>query len=359
MKKFVAFISFVIILFLCYLYFVNKPKNYEVEYSVKDYKVVEKFDKEKEYYRYTLSKDDYKFEFISKISYLSKRKLIKDIIEERSDNEGVCIKPVSDTDSFEFICLKDGEYVDRYMAGIEESLQSKKMNRVSNVDIYDDEHSFLIWNNKGFTSLLDNKKHSFLNKESYDNLLTYQMEKYLIVADYDQSRTFNKLYIYNNKDKSVDAWELDIDISFESYFMGDLDNKVYLFDQKNKVQYSLDIDRKKIEVTSDKDGGIYYDKGLTHKSLDSLAYNQEIFVKENKYNFILKDNKLYLRYFNSEQMIRISDRDIDHIVYATDNEVFYLVDEELYSYHIEKGEKLLLINFEWNFTYLNKVFIFD
>lgn len=358
MKKYIAFISFIIISFLCYFYFVNKPKSYEVDYSVKDYQIKEKYDKEKEYYNFSLSKGDLTFNFVSNISYSSNRKIIKDIDAIEKD-EAICIKPISDADSFEYICYKDEEYMDKYLAGVDIPLESKKMNRIANVDIYDDEHDFLIWNNKGYTSLLDNKEYKFLSKESYDNLLTYQMGEYLIVADYDQSRTFNKLYIYNNDTKEVDSWDLDVDISMDSYFMGDLDNKIYLFDKKNKVQYSLDIEKKKLKVTSDKDGAIYYDKGLTHKALDSLAYSVVTFVKEEKYNFILDEGKLYIRLYNNEQLIRISDKQIDAIVYATDNEVYYLVDEKLYSYRIDKGEKLLLVNFEWNFTYLNKIFIFD
>lgn len=358
MKKYIAFISLIIILFLGYFYFINKPKNYNTEYTINDYKIVESYNKEKKYYNYTLTKEDMTFNFVSQISYSSKRKLIKNIEEVKND-ETLCVRPVSENDSFEFICYKNGEYVDKYLAGVENVSEQKKMNRIANIDIYDDEHEFVIWNNKGYTSLLDNKKYEFLNKESYDNLLTYQMGKYLVVADYDQTRLFNKFYIYNNETKEVDSWELETDISFDSYFMGDIDEKIYLFDQKNKVQYSLDIEKKKIKITSDKEGAIYFDKELGHKSLDSLAYNQVLFKKENKYNFILKDEKLYLRLYNNEQEIRISDKNIDHIVYTTDEEVYYLVDEKLYSYRIGKGEKLLLVNFEWNFTYLNKIFIFD
>lgn len=358
MKKYIAFISFIIILFICYLLVVNRPKSYELEYKVSNYQVKERYDADKEYYNFLVIKDDITFNFVSMMPYLSGRKHIKDISESLKD-DALCVKPISEKDTFDYICYKNNEYLDKFLAGLETIDEAKKINRVANVDIYDKEHEFLIWNNKGYTSLNNDKKYEFLNKESYDNLLVYQTDKNLIIADYDQSRTFNKFYIYNNDAKTVDSWDIDYDISFDSYFMGDIDNKIYLFDKKNKVQYCLDIENKKTSITSDKNGAIYYDKEMTHKSLESLAYNTNTFVKENKYNFILQDDKLYLRLFDNEQMIRISDKKIDHIVYVNEDEVYYLVKEKLYAYHKDKGERLLLVNFEWNFTYLNKIFIFD
>lgn len=358
MKKLVIFICFILILGISFFFFMNKPKNYESEYKIDDYNVLEKYDRNTKYYHFIISKDDYKFTFVSNVSYSSKRKLIKKINEESQD-EILCVEPEMENEEFHMICYKDNEYMDKYMAGIEEIPDNKKINKVANVEIYDKNYEYLIWNNKGYTSLSGEDKYNFLSKESYDNLLTYQFKNYIIVADYDQSRVFNKIYIYDNDSKKVDTWDLGVDISFDAYFMGEVDKYVYLFDKKNKVQYQLDIGAKKLEVTSDKDGAIYYDKGLTHKALDELAYKEIKFIYENKYNFILDGDSLYLRLFDTEEKIRITERKVDHIVYASEEEVYYLVDEKLYSYHINKGEKLLLVNFEWNFTYLNKIFIFD
>ncbi len=358
MKKLVVFISFIIFLGIGFLYILNKPKSYETEYNVDGYTITEKYDKKASYYNYVLMKDDLSFNFVSQASYSSHRKMITKIIEEKND-DALCVQPEAKNDSFQMICYKNKEYVDKYLANIESVSIPKRINKVANIDIYDKDHEFIIWNNKGFKLLAENKDFKFLSKESYDNLLTYQGKDYIIVADYDQSRTFNKLYIYKEDKKEMDTWDLGVDISFESYFMGEIDDCVYLFDKKNKIQYSLDVSDKKIKITSDKDGALYYDRGLTHKSLDMLSYNEMKFEYENKYNFILEDNKLYLRFYGTEQKIRISDKEVAHVVYATDEEVYYLVNEELYSYNVNTGEKLLLINFEWNFTYLNKIFIFD
>ena len=358
MKKYLLFISLIFVLFLGYCLIVNKPKSYEIEYIVKEYNIIEKYDKDSGFYNFTLDKDDISFNFVSNSKYSSNRKLIKDVsVEETGD--ALCVKPISSIEGFEYVCHTDNGYVDQYLAGLLDKKETKKINRVANVDIYDNEHQFMIWNNKGLPSLLENREYTFLKTESFDNLLTYQWQDYVIVADYDQLRNFNQLYIYNNRDKKIDKWELGVNVSFEAYFMGDLDNLIYLFDQKNKVQYSLDIKSKKIKVTSDKEGAIYYDKELTQVALDKLVYNQMTFIKENKYNFILYNDKLYLRLYGSDQNILITDQKIDHIVHVSLDEVYYLVDEKLYSYAIGQGERLLLINFEWNFTYLNKIFIFD
>lgn len=358
MKKLVILISLILVLSISFLLFINKSKSYESEYEKDGYSILEKYDKDTGYYHFIVSKDDYIFTFVSDADYSSKRKHIDKVVEE-SIEDTLCVHLESEMDEFVTICYKDGEYMDKYISGLATSDESKRINKVSDIEIYDGDHEYLIWNNKGYTLLNSEEKYNFLSKESYDNLLTYQFKDYIIVADYDQSRTFNKLYIYDNVKKVVDTWEIEFDISFDSYFMGNIDDNIYLFDKKNKVQYSLNISKKKIEVTSDKDGAIYYDEGLTHKALDTLAYNEMTFIYDNKYNFILEDDTLYLRLFDTDDKIKISEREVDHIVYADEKEVYYLVDEKLYSYHVDKGEKLLLINFEWNFTYLNKIFIFD
>lgn len=358
MRKLIILISIIIVLSVGFLVLMNQPRNYEAEYIVNGYNIIEKYDKNHEYYKYEIKIDDISFDFVSNAKYTKHRKLIKTIHEEKEDDI-LCVRPEAINDDFMMICYKNGEYVDKYIAGIETVSEDKKINKVANIDIYDKDHTYVIWNNKGYTSLEANEKLKFLSKESYDNMLAYQWEDYIITADYDGSRTFNKLYIYNNKSKDIDNIELGVDISFEAYFMGDYDGYIYLFDKKNKVQYQLDIKNKKIKVTSDKDGAVFYENGLTTKPLDNLVYNELKFEKDNKYNFILKEGKLYLRLYDLEELIRISDKEIDNVLYSTEKEVYYLVDEKLYSYNVDKGEKLLLVNFEWNFTYLNKIFVFD
>lgn len=358
MRKLIIFVSLIVILFGGFFILMNQPRSYEKEYIVNGYNIIEKYDKSHEYYKYEIKKEDVSFDFVSNAKYTKQRKLIKDIHEEKEDDV-LCIRPEAINDDFMMICYKNGEYVDKYVAEIETVSEDKKINKIANIDIYDKDHTYVVWNNKGYTSLDGDEKFKFLNNESYDNLLAYQWGDYIITADYDQSRTFNKIYIYNNESKSLDSWDLGVDISFETYFMGDYDGYIYLFDKKSKVQYQLDIKNKKIKVTSDKDGAIFFEKELTTKPLDNLVYNELKFVNENKYNFILKDKKLYLRLYDMEELVRISNKEIDNVLYSTEKEVYYLVDEKLYSYNVDKGEKLLLVNFEWNFTYLNKIFVFD
>lgn len=358
MKKYIIFMSIVIILVIGFIYYLNRPRDYTVEYNINEYKILENYSKNDKYYLFDIMVDDLKFNFVSDIKYSHNRKIIKDIEVNKKDDI-LCIKPIIDGDDIEPICHNGSEFIDKYLANLASVKESQKINEYNNVKIYDSKNEYLIWNNKGLTNLNDKKGINFLSKESYDNLLAYQYDRYIIIADYDQNRSFDKFYIYDNNTKKIEEWKLDFSISFESYFMGDIEDYIYLFDKKNKVQYRLDIKKKIAKITSDKDGAIFYDKGYKTLPINNLIYSENPFIYENKYNFLLDKDTLYMRLFNSNENVRITSNKVDHIVRANEKCVYYLVNENLYSYTIGEGERLLLVNFEWNFSYLNKIFIFN
>ena len=359
MKKMLLFIIVVIGIIGIFIYNYVKPREYEISYELGEFNVSERYDTTDQYYYFKITKDKYEYEYNLNLKYSSSRRLIKDILV--SDKDSVkCIKPVIEgIKDLDYICFTGSMYVTKAIGLDEKSEKAKKINDYHNIEIYDKDKDFLVWNNKGFTNLNEKKDYNFLDKEAYDNPLCYIYKNYLIIADYDSERTFNKFYIYNNDTKKVSEFTFAFDINHDAYFMGDYDDYIYLFDKKNKVQYKIDIEKEKISKSSDSEGAFYYNLKDDTMPLNKLSYNTYTFNKDEQYNFKLDNNTLLMNYHNSKINIKVSNKEVSSILYQRDDTVYYLVKEDLYVYKVGSEEKLLLRNFEWNFSYLNKIYVFD
>lgn len=358
MKRLVYFGLFVLGLIILFLIFANRVKNYELLYEMNDYQIQESYNKKDKKYYFNLSFQDDKYDFAIDKKYSKKRRIIDkiDLIEE--DNIK-CVNITVDKYKTPYICKKDNVLMDAYLAGIKEETEDKLIKEVNKISIYEDGNYYL-WNGYGLTSINDNKEYNFLAKESYDNNISYQYKEYLLIADYDASREFSKFYIFNSKDKKISEFEFEEKISFSSYFMGDVDNNIYLFDKKNKVQYKIRIGKKNsIEKVSTNEAANIYDDGWDTISLNKLVYNDIYFKNSNLVNYSLDDMKLYFNYIKSKQLILIDQDEISGIIHINNDDVYYLKKDTLYRYNYLSGKSKVMSYFEWNFSYNNKIFIFD
>lgn len=358
MKKLVGFCIFVVILVGIFLIFLLKSKDYDVEYSSNGYDIYEKFVKDEGTYYFKISKDDYKYDFVVEHNYSNKRKIVHKINEQEKDDYKCISINVFNYDT-PLICNNIQEYQDAYSLKISDNDSKDPIRTINKISIYNEDYDYYIWNGYGVTDIKNDKKYNFLKKESYDNNLSYQMENYLLIADYDSSREFSKFYIFNYEDKSINEWEFDSKISFNSYFMGDYDNYIYLFDKKNKVQYKLDIIKQTMSVSSDSEAAVYYNDKLDLIGINKLVYNSIYFVKTDIVNYSINDDKLYFNYKLSNKNILFDEENISGYVAIQDKDAFYLKKDTLYKYNIDTGKTKLLSYFEWNFSYNNKIFIFN
>lgn len=359
MKKNILLILFIIIVFFIFWVIYTNPRNYILTYEKENYKITESYNKEFRIYTFKVLHDNKSYEFLLEHKYSTKRKVVDKVLIKENKNY-TCLSLKIFNEKTPYICLdKDGNYVDAYIALIQESVENRILDTYSNVEIYDEFNEYLLWDGYGLLDVLNKKEYHFLKEESYTNSLAYQFENYIIFADYDASREFNKFYIFNNDDKSIKEWELDYKISFDSYFMGDYEDYIYLFDKKSVIQYKINIKKKKITISSDKDGAFIYQKKEDTIPLKNAKYNNIFFENEKIYNFELKEGYLYLGYKDLNNKIKISNKEITTIIRNNNDTIYYLCNEDLYSYNPKTGEKLLLRNFEWNFTYQNKIYIFD
>lgn len=358
MKKLFLFLLFIFVLIISYIFVSNKPKSYEVVYDKDGFNVTEKYNLNDNLYIFKIKNNNSSFDYVIDKRYSKSRKII-DKINILENKEYLCINIKIDKNVYPTICADGDNYIDSYLAGINNNEDNKKISNYNGVDIYNDNYDYLLWNGYGLTDIINKKEYNFLDDESYDNNLAYKLDNYILFADYDANREFNKFYIFNNNNKKISEWKIEFNISESSYFMGDVDGYIYLFDKKNKIQYKININKKSITISSDENGAPFYNAGWTTKTLNKLSYNEVLFTYDDIYQFSIDSNKLYYNYINSDRLIRISENEVADIIDINDDTVYYLSGESLYLYNVYKGKSKLLNYFEWNFSYKNKIFIFN
>ena len=334
--------------------FINREINYSIEYDYNEYHIIETYDKDRDYYLFNISKDNNQYDFDISHKYSRKRKLIKNINSfDRDDYKCLSIN-VYNIDS-NTICNKDNDYYDNNITIDNPESVIKEEN---NYTIYNDSFNYLVWTGYGLKDIYNNKEYNVLKDESYTNDLVYQFKDYIIFADYDQKREFNKFYIYDNLKKDIYSWDIKMNISLDSYFLGYIGDDIYLFDVSNQREFRINIKKKKIKIINSGEMVLFYDNGKQNININKLIYNKVLFSYDTLYNFSVLNNKLYYNYYQSDKKIRVSDKEISNIIYSNNDQVYYMSSNTLYSYKVGEGEKKLAQSFEWNFDYLNKIFVF-
>lgn len=367
MKKLVLFITIITLAFISFLVWYNMPKEYEITYQQNDFQITEKYLKEEQVYQFIVQKEDYTYEWVENQKYIKRRKIIETIEEIQNEDE-ICIAMKSKEIDISPVCKKDNQYIDYHMVNskIKEQLSSMKTLEESQTETYQnieitnlDRYDYLLWNYKGFYHISEKGKEEIplFSKDIYNIHIAGIVGNYMIVADYEQEHNFDRLYVINLKNNSVEEWKLKNEISFDSYIAGSKDKSIYLVDKKNKIEYELVPHKKKMRKvgTSDKKGRIYQN-GWEKISLTKLANEEYHFEDKKLYHYEIMDEKLYRK--DIARDVLISSFPVKHIVTELNDSVFYFTNNTLYRYDPIYGERKVMENFEWNFNYQDMVFIY-
>ena len=345
MKKYFKFILVIIILILIYIFLTSSSRNYSINYNINGFDITEEYNKISKVYKYTVHYNDKDYEFNEYKKYSKNRKLVKEV---NLDNNCISIN----TDRyFNPICFNDNYYINN------NKNYNQLIEKKDNYDIYNNNLTYYVWDGYGIRNVLNNKEYHFLNNEHYDNNLSYTFNNYIVFADYNSSKTFNKLYVFDNTKNKLFNIKLNKDISFDSYFMGHFNDSIYIFDKENVVEYEINLKKKKMKKISNRDAAYVYDKNFYDIPINNAKYNNIKFKYNYLYNYKMIDNKLYFNIMNSNIDVLITE-DIDDILFINSDYVYYVYKDSLYRYSYNDGLELLLKNFEWNFSYMNKIFVF-
>ncbi len=363
MKKLYLLITFILLTFIVFLIVVYQKRSYKIEYTIADFKITENYLK-KDGYLFNINYKDNNYPLFIKNNYSKSRKFIKEIKSYELDKE-VCLN-ISVFDKNYYVCRDNNEiktiyamsknFLEKYSINIEPDNLIKKY---QNINIYNNDYTYLIWNYKGFYQI-DKTEKSLISfkKDNYQNELAYQTEKYLIFPNYDSEYYFNKIYVYDIENEKLKEVISEFDISYDSYYLGVVKNSLYLIDKKGKIEYEINLKKNTIKIVSDGNyAKIYNGSKWEEVSITKAINNNVVFPTNNEYIYYLDDNHLYLKI--KDYNILITNEKVKKIIHINNNVVYYLVADKLYRYEYLKDNKLLLKYPEWNFNYNNHIFIFN
>lgn len=369
-KKIYKYLLIFILLIILIIHITNnfKSRSYSIEYKIEDYNISENFDKDSNIYFYTIKYNGLEYDFISNINYVQEKRLIKNI-EEHKNGEYICLTIKSEYIKTNPLCSLNERLIDFRLIPIE--LQKELADYFINVDeldeeyqnytIYNKDNNLLIWNYKGFNYLNDKKINNIevFTKDIYDIPIVAKVENYILLPDYEQEYNFNTFYIVSLEDKKAIKWQTKYEISFDSYILGTHEKSIYLVDRQNKIEYEIVPHKQKLRIvgTGNKTGTIYENGEFKKISLNKLISSDYQFKDQKQYNFFIKDNKLYLSYFDSKNEILVSNKKITNLISYSNDNAYYLVDDTLFKYNLKYGEIKLIKYSEWKNNNINKIII--
>ena len=384
------------IIIICILTFIVskllfiKKLNYTVKSENIKFNIIET--QNKNYFNLEIKNDKYTYNINIYKNLNNKRKIVNNIYYY-NDKKYECILPIIDSKVLtDVMCYKDeiiynyssikgdNSKLDKYVSSIKEYKEYENKETYKEIDVikfYDNKIDNIISVTSYKGLYINTMPINLFKKDVYSNKISVYIDNYYLSANYNQNYEFNSFYLVNLKNSEIEQIELKDSISFDSFIQGIVNNKVYLYDYDNEVQYEIDIYNKKVNVVSSKNYIRYY----TNTKWEKLSKSK---VKRNTYfdystldnNFsdydYVKETTDYYYLFDKEdnhyKLYRVSKKSIDIITFIgivpttniiTNNNYFYYINNnKLYFYSDITGTKTILEDSEIEFNETIKYYIY-
>ena len=366
-RRRLALLLIIILIIVLVLFFLFQRKDYTVTYSVNDYEITESYHKEEDYYSFIIKKGETERFAIVYNQHFSSKKNIDQITEYQTQTES-CITISSNKVRIEPLCTKEETQISYHLVSDEmkeklgvtsETKEDTILTTYNNINVYHyRNHNYYIWNYRGFYHINENTTENIqlFDKDIYNPTLITQVNDTLVIPDYNSDYYFDKVILLDMNTGRTTTWTLETSIYFDSAVLGVYQGELYIIDKHEKTEWQLNIAKQKQErVGTEQKGGKIYDHEWTNVTMNRLLYQENTFKGTTILEYNIKEDGLYAIFDNHQMKIRESAP--SKILSNTDNTVYYLVNDNVYSYNKEEGEKLLLNYFEWNFNSENVIFI--
>lgn len=362
MKKVLMYIIFISIILILSKFYLS---NYKIEYNINNYKIKEVYNDSRYYFEITNDKT-YNFDIYKKRT-LKKHK-INDIKIIEKDNI-FCIVPTSKDIKTYPLCYVDEVYTDYNLINIEE-LDEYKTNKISvekpkNDFIYYDNLNnneyVALWNYKGYIVMHNNtyKYIELFKKDKYDNTLAYMIDNTIYMANYEEEHEYTKLIKFNVETYKQETIELKNSIDYDSYIVGHIKKKLYIFDNKHSILYEINLKNNKVKVVGNNsigfkkyENGEFINCSKTEYKINKIKYNK----KESIYNYTI-DNGLYKIIEENKLKQKILNNEVK-IIGENKNEIYYTLNDEFYKYTPSYGNEKIFYNYELAYNNDNSIFIY-
>ncbi len=362
MKRKIVLIFIVLLIIAFIKYF---KSDYKTEYNINGYNVKTIYENKRYYIEI-----DGKYNFVI---YKDKIKLSRLKIKNISTIEGEnfkCIYPVINKIKTYPLCYQNDEYIDYNL--IESENLAKYKTKQNNYEINDtfsynsnldkNEYVFL-WNYKGFYKMSYNNKETIniFDEDKYDNSLMYKADNKIIFPDYDEEYVFTSFYVLNIINSKYKKIETKYEISYDSYIVGNIKNKVYLYDIKNDNLYEINLKRLKVELIGSNEIGYYKFENNKKVESDKKEYSNKKISYINSINddYIVNKNIIYKVYSNNsilKEKIYVGEN--LKLVNSYENDLYFISKDKFYKYSPLSGVKQIFNYFELNFNDNEIIYIY-
>lgn len=398
MKKIINFILVLGILFLVFQFGITFFKSkHTVDYKLKvnnqEIIVHEEYskDKKEDYYFFKVTIDDIDFVFDIDNKFNKQKEILSDI-NIYSKDDLTCISPVYiknnddpiitcniDNLQYSYASIMDQYDLSEFISTIDNFETSKyeisnKSSEISRNTVYRDnmeyDENVIIYNYDELVQITKPSyfKINFANYDIYQNNLGILIDKYYILPKYENKPEYTGMLIIDITKQETDTLYFDNSISTNIYINGVVDNKLYIFDKSNLVQYEIDPKKQTYRITGNKStDGQYYDGEWKTRNIYEFSKQELIF--DNKYpiknNYVeaFETNKYYYYYNNKNEFYKVYKKDLDNPIFLFKNDnmkeisvvsdhIYFINNTTLYRYD-DKGLKRILTNKEFQYNYNN------
>lgn len=229
------------------------------------------------------------------------------------------------------------------------------------------------------------RKIEIFKKERYSRDISIVMDKYYVVANYDDDYEFYEFRVVDLENYKISKIFSNYAISFDSYIQGIVDNEIYLIDKTNKKQYKINIKTKEVILIGNEQGiKVYKNNEFVDGNIYDAINNKIIFnnntdneFNNNEYNFLGKyGNKLsgyklvYKNNGNKYNVYKVNIQNENIITYLFETDDINLIDwnsdyiyykngTEIKYFNEVFGSKTLLKYNELEFNNNIKTYIYD
>lgn len=390
-KVIIQIIIFIMFLKLIYNFFSN---GHTIEYKKNNISIKEEYQKKNKRHFFEISNKKNKFYF--QIYNIKGKKIIRNIKFYKGDKYE-CVLPIFKHNKIltNIMCKKGNNYYN-YTDIMNNDKKLDKLVRKTkeyNVKNYknklikkDKKNSITLYNNiENHYLVMDNYKGIYLIQNNIKSIKIFETDiykketrttinKYYLIADYNNKYDFHKLYLINILNGNKTEIISNNPISLDSYIQGSYKNYVYLYDRSNEKQYKINIENKSIIEIGNKnnktkyynlnkfeDVSIYQLKNRDYKfnyydvtnNFDS-RYEKVYKMSNGLYYFIKKEKDNYKIYRsnvnNKTKKIFLFSTETMPKMYMINDYVYYIDGNLLKVYHDRFGVKTILKNKELEFN---------
>lgn len=404
MKRAVSFVLMFLFIILVYqlivVYFSNGHEvTYELATAEKAFTINEVYKKDYDvdgYYLKITSNDNREYVFYTNNVFNKQKKIISEVKYYEKDDY-LCIYPIDikSKNDFEILCNNGKNLYSYYYvnnktdisAFVDELKLTKHYNQNDETKLeeqniifyknnfYDNEYlelynykSLYIFN-KGELSNVD-----FSTTDIYKNTLGAYIDNYFLVPKMD-SKEITSYYIINCKTKETRMITFDQPLSTNSYVVGVVNDKLYLFDLTNKKEYEIDPEGTYLEIGNVASGfsifadGKWVDTSITEFTNNKITIKNKTNIKlDYKYDELYETDTAY--YINDKNMIyKIYKNNLDTRILLLElknynnlkienNRIYYINNQYLYRYD-QYGVKKLVNNNEFKYNNTNIYHVYN